>query len=349
LTATQLLDQLTTAVLSLDADLHITYLNQAAESLFSISQRKARGLHCDQLLGLSASLLHLFEESLATGKAYSDRQANLHRPGHEPLLIDCVISPLTSEQQLTQGLVIEINTVDRQLRIAREESIISQQEQTRRLLMGLAHEIKNPLGGVRGAAQLLERALPDASLKDYTNVIIREADRLQQLLNRLLGPATPPNIQALNIHEVLEHVRKIVSAQADDTVVIDTDYDPSIPEIRCDWNHLTQVFLNIAINALYAVGINGNIVIRSRVVSSVTIGATCHRLVIAAQIIDDGPGIKTNMLEQIFYPLVTGRADGTGLGLSIAQQIIHQYGGLIECKSEPRQTVFTVYFPLEDE
>lgn len=344
---TQILDQLTTAVLSLDMELNIVYLNQAAESLFAISQRKAVGLHCSNLLGLPDTLIHRFRSALQLGQAYSDRQVTLKPPGRASLLIDCVISPLGLDQQSPQGLLIEASTVERHSRIAREESLLAQQENTRHLLMGLAHEIKNPLGGLRGAAQLLERELPAETLKDYTGIIIREADRLLELINRLLGPSNRPDIKRLNIHEVLEHVRKIVRAQADDRVVISTDYDPSIPEFDSDRNHLTQVFLNIAVNALNAVGNNGNIVFKTRIVGSLTIGIKRYRLVVAVEIIDDGHGIPPDMLELIFYPLVTGRPNGTGLGLSIAQQTINQLGGLIECSSKPGQTKFTVYVPLE--
>lgn len=337
-----------TAVLYLNSDMSINYMNQAAESLFSLSVRKAKGLHCDQLLGAPESLLQRFNESIATGQPFSDRQVALQVPGQDPVLVDCLISPVRSADKKESGLLIEVNTIDRKIRIAREESLLAQQEHTRNLLRGLAHEIKNPLGGLRGAAQLLERELPEESLKDYTKVIIREADRLQNLLDRLLGPSTRPDVQRINIHEVLEHVRKIIRAQAKSKGVVCTDYDPSIPEFSSDWNHLTQVFLNIAVNALHAIEDGGTIIFRSRIASSITIGTTHHRLVIKVQIIDDGIGIEAGMLEQIFYPLVTGRSNGTGLGLSIAQQTINQLGGLIECSSEPKRTVFTVYIPLEE-
>ena len=342
-----ILDQLATAVLCLDARLRVSYVNQAAESLFSISARKAIGLDGAQLPGLPDALYQRFIESLETGQPFSDRQVALQPLGREAELVDCLMSPLPDGAGGIT-LLVEISTVERSLRIAREETLIAQQEHTKSLMRGLAHEIKNPLGGLRGAAQLLESELPDPALKDYTTVIIREADRLQNLLDRILGPSNRPEVQQINVHSILEHVRKIIRAEASARVMVLTDYDPSIPEFDSDWNHLTQVFLNIAINALHAVNEGGTICFRTRVISNITLGAVRYRLAIAAQIIDDGPGVAPDMLEQIFYPMVTSRSNGSGLGLSIAQQTINQMGGLIECSSEPGKTVFTVYIPLEE-
>lgn len=341
-----LLDQLATAVVCLDGNLHINFLNHAAESLFSLSARKAAGEHCGELVGLPDSLIERFKQTLETGHAYNDRQVPLTPKGKDPLLIDCLISPSRASDTTTE-LLIEVTPVDRQMKIAREEALISQQEHSRSLLRGLAHEIRNPLGGLRGAAQLLDRELNDDELKDYTSVIIREADRLQQLIDRMLGPGSKPDMELLNIHETLEHVRKIIRAEGISNISLVTDYDPSIPEFKSDWDRLTQVFLNIAVNALAAVGESGKITFRSRVENNFTIGTVRHRLVIAAQIADTGPGIDPDMLEQIFYPMVTGREGGTGLGLSIAQQTINQLGGLVECNSKPGDTVFTVYIPME--
>ena len=341
-----LLDQLATAVVCLDGDLRINFLNHAAENLFAISARKAAGEHCKELAGLPDSLIDRFNHTLQTGHAFNDRQVPLAPKGRDPLLIDCLISPSRAENSTTQ-LLIEVTEVDRQMKIAREEALISQQEHSRSLLRGLAHEIRNPLGGLRGAAQLLDHELDDEELKDYTTVIIREADRLQELINRMLGPGSTPKLELLNVHEILEHVRKIIRAEGVDDVTLKTDYDPSIPEFNSDWDRLTQVFLNIALNALHAVREGGNITFRSRVDNNFTIGSTRHKLVIAAQVIDTGAGIEPEMLEQIFYPMVTGRPSGMGLGLSIAQQTINQLGGLIECSSKPGETVFTVYIPME--
>ena len=341
-----LLDQLATAIVCLDSSLNVSFLNQSAESLFSISARKAVGEHCRGLHGVPESLISRLAESLETGQPFSDRQVTLDDGNDGSIQVDCLISPVRGLVE-GRGLLMEVQAVDRQLRIAREEALFAQQEHSRSLLRGLAHEIKNPLGGLRGAAQLLERELPNEDLRDYTSIIIKEADRLQQLLDRMLGPGSLPQLSELNIHEPLEHVRKILIADAGNNVSVISDYDPSIPDFKSDWNRLIQVFLNIGVNALAAVGKAGNIRFKTRIVNNQTIGLHRHRLVIAAQIIDDGPGISDDMIDQIFYPMVTGRSGGTGLGLSIAQQTINQLGGLIECNSKPQNTVFTVYIPLE--
>ena len=226
---------------------------------------------------------------------------------------------------------------------------MSQQQNTRSLLRGLAHEIKNPLGGIRGAAQLLGQELEDKSLSEYTDIIIRESDRLRHLIDRMLGPANQLELKSLNIHAVLEHVRKIVSVEAASGITMNIDYDPSIPELISDNDRLVQIFLNIAGNAIQAVGADGTVTFKTRVMSNLTLGAARHKLAVCVEIIDNGKGISDELKDQIFYPLVTGRDDGTGLGLSIAQTTVNQLGGLIECRSEPQKTVFSVYLPMQTE
>jgi two-component system nitrogen regulation sensor histidine kinase GlnL len=243
-------------------------------------------------------------------------------------------------------LMVELNRLDRLLRISRDESLLAQQKATRELLRGLAHEVKNPLGGLRGAAQLLEKELHDESLKDYTRVIIEEADRLQTLVNRILGPNSMPRKQSTNIHEVLERVRSLMLAEKHNNLTIVRDYDPSIPNLMVDPDQLIQAVLNIVRNACQALDGNGQIILRTRVLRKFTIGNQNHRLVACISIIDNGPGIPPELKEQIFFPMITGRAEGTGLGLSIAQSLIHQHHGLIEHDSEPGKTVFSIILPL---
>lgn len=341
-----LLDQLSTAVVLLDDGLHIVYLNAAAEQLFSSSMQRVLGKRLIQVVNVSDALLVRLRQAVETAQPFTDRQAVIEPHGHKPKVVDCSITPHVTENN-QRGLLIEIDAMDRSLRIAREEAILAQQEHARSLLRGLAHEIKNPLGGIRGAAQLLERQLNDPDLQDYTNIIIQEADRLHLLIDRMLGPVTRPKKDPINIHEVLEHVRKITRVGASPNINITFDYDPSIPEFNNDRDRLVQVLLNIAGNAINALGDSGNIVFRSRVISSFTIGATRHPLVAAIEICDDGPGVPEALFDQIFYPMVSGTDIGTGLGLSIAQSIMNQLGGLIECRSEPGDTVFTVLTPLE--
>lgn len=341
-----LLDQLSTAVALLDDSLRIVYLNAAAEQLLGSSMQRVLGKRLIQVVNLSDALLTRLRQAIESGQPFTDRQAIIEPHGHEAKVVDCSITPhLTENNQ--RGLLIEIASMDRPLRIARDEAILAQQEHARSLLRGLAHEVKNPLGGLRGAAQLLEKQLSDPELHDYTNIIIQEADRLHLLIDRMLGPVTRPKKDPVNIHEVLEHVRKISRVGAPPGINITFDYDPSIPEFKSDRDRLIQVLLNIAGNAINALGDSGNIVFRSRVVSSFTIGSERHPLVASIEIRDDGPGVPKTLLDQIFYPMVSGTDVGTGLGLSIAQSIMNQLGGLVECRSEPGDTVFTVLTPLE--
>ena len=230
---------------------------------------------------------------------------------------------------------------------------MAQHQAARAVVRGLAHEIKNPLGGLRGAAQLLERELSDESLKEYTRVIIGEADRLRNLVNRMLGPNTLPQKALINIHHVLERVRSVVLADtpvgalnAAPGVRIIRDYDPSIPDFQADRDQLIQAVLNIVRNAVQAVGDTGDITLRTRIQRQATISQQRYKLAVRIDIVDNGPGIPTDMLENIFYPLVTGRPEGTGLGLSIAQSLINQHQGLIECTSRSGQTIFTLLLPL---
>ncbi len=345
----RIMENLTTAVVVLDAELRIIWFNPAAEMLFELSARRVNGMPFVRLIPEAPVLAEGLRSALDNAHPYTERELRLNLSfGHE-VTVDVTVVPLL-ERGATEGreLLVELAQVDRQLRISREEHLLAQHQATRALVRGLAHEIKNPLGGVRGAAQLLERELDDDGLKEYTRVIIGEADRLQNLLNRMLGPNALPQMRALNVHEVLEHVRSLVAAEAVGAVRLVTDYDPSIPELEADSELLIQAVLNIVRNAMQALGeAGGEIKLRSRTLRQFTISHKRHKLVARIDIIDNGPGIPPALMENIFFPMVTGRADGTGLGLSIAQSLINQHGGLIECSSQPGQTVFSILLPIE--
>ena len=333
------------------SDLCLEYINPAGEMLFAVSAQRITGLSASILLPADSHLLEAIEKGLASGDPFTEHEVQITLPGRREATMDCTITPLTLAPG-DMSLLIELQQLDRQLRISREGQQQAQQETMRSLVRGLAHEIKNPLGGLRGAAQLLERELPSPELKEYTNIIIGEADRLRNLVNRLLGPSTLPHKKPLNIHQVLEHVRQLINVENRDDITIISDYDPSIPEILGDRDQLIQAILNIVGNAVQAVGVKtinpeGKITLRTRARRQFTIGQTCHRLVCQVEVIDNGPGIPEDMMEKIFYPMVTGRADGTGLGLSIAQSLINQHGGLIQCKSHPGLTRFNLLLPLE--
>ena len=250
----------------------------------------------------------------------------------------------------TNHLIIELQPLNRLLRINRDDHSLYSQETSRKLVLGLAHEIKNPLGGLRGAAQLLERELKDDALTEYTRIIIDEADRLTDLVDRMLGPNRHPQIAQVNVHSVLEHVILLVDAELPGFIEFERDYDPSLPSIRADEAQIIQAFLNIIRNAGQALEKTNNprIVVKTRVVRQFTIGAIRHRMISQIDIFDNGPGIPADMLDRIFFPMISGRADGTGLGLAITQTIVGQHQGLLECRSKPGETCFSVFLPLAE-
>lgn len=340
-----LLEGLTTAVVCLDAELRVSSLNAACEALFGISRRIVQGQPLP--IGLPHFAAHeaRLRQALDAGSGFIEREMQLSRGGEEPVTVDCTVTPLLLGKK--PGLLVEMAPLDRHLRITRDELASAHFDASRELIRGLAHEIKNPLGGIRGAAQLLEREFPDSQHREYTRVIIREADRLQNLVDRLLGPSRPLQRKPLNVHEAIEHVRKLIEAEASPAVRVLRDYDPSIPELVADREQLVQAFLNIARNAMQAIGGAGQIVFRSRARRQVNIGGQLHKLVALVEVEDSGPGVAPDMLEKIFFPMVTTRAGGSGLGLPIAQYLVHSHGGAIECRSRPGCTVFSVALPLE--
>ncbi len=337
-------DNLSSAICLFDGGLRVRYINPAGESLFGISARRLEGISAEQLLD-SPRLAGLLATVLESGHPFTERECRMNVAAERGITVDLTATPLR-EPSRPPELLLEMTRVDHQLRIAREENLIAQQQATREVVRGLAHEIKNPLGGLRGAAQLLEGELADSALREYTGVIIHEADRLQNLLNRMLGPNTLPQKRLINIHQVLERVRTLVQAEAPERVRLLWDYDPSLPELNADLDQLIQVVLNIVRNAVQALPGEGEIILRSRALRRYTVGHLCHKLVLCIDIIDNGPGIPEQMQQKIFYPLVTGRAEGTGLGLSIAQSLVNQHGGLIECHSRPGRTRFSIFLPV---
>ena len=342
----RILENLSYAVMMFDADLKLDYINPAGEMLFAVSAKRLIGQKSETLFHADSQLLEAISKGVDSGHSFTEHEVIITLPGQREVTVDYTITPLA--QQLGQsGLLVEIQQMDRQIRITREEHQLSQQQTFRTLVRGLAHEIKNPLGGLRGAAQLLERELPSDDLKEFTNIIIGEADRLQNLVDRILGPNTLPKKESLNIHQVLEHIRQLVSVGISNDIHIITDYDPSIPDLIADRDQLIQAILNIVSNAVQAIGSKGEITLSTRSVRLFTIGHVQHKLVCRVDIVDNGPGIPDDMLENIFLPMVTGHAEGTGLGLSIAQSLINQHGGLIQCESQPGRTKFSLFLPFE--
>ncbi|BAN68018.1 nitrogen regulation protein NR(II) [endosymbiont of unidentified scaly snail isolate Monju] len=342
---TRILDNLVTGVLVFDSEGRVLYLNQMAEAMLGLSARHVIGQRPEPHICCDGQPLIDLVGSAREGEVIGKRGATLVRADRELITVDCTITHAPEEPPRT---IVELQQVDRQLRIRRENQLITQQAATRDLLRGLAHEIKNPLGGLRGAAQLLAAELPEPGLEEYTRIIIEEADRLKSLVDALLGPNRRPEYRPVNIHQVLERVRSLVLAEAGDReLVIERDYDPSIPELIGDADQLIQAVLNIVRNAVQALqGVERpRIRLKTRIARNFTIGAVRHRLVARVEIRDNGPGIPEAIADTLFLPMVTS-GSGTGLGLSIAQSLITQHRGLVECSSRPGETVFTLLLPL---
>ena len=311
-----ILDNISTGIIALDARLAVTAMTAAAEALLQLSEARSLGQHASQLLAQPEDWLASLEQARDEVTPIVRRGMNLHLHSGQLIQVDLVITPLMGDPDL-EGLLLELQPVDRLLRISRDESLLHAQTTTQQVIRGLAHEIKNPLGGVRGAAQLLARELPDDSLAEYTNIIIREADRLRDLVDRLLGPDRQPSMEPVNIHEILEHVRNLVCVEAGRQQIVHRDYDPSLPDITGDRAQLIQALLNITRNALQAAPDidQCSIELRTRSQRQFTIGTQRHRLVCRVDIVDNGPGIPEDRQQAIFVPMVTSRAEGTGLGL----------------------------------
>ncbi|MCZ6830886.1 MAG: nitrogen regulation protein NR(II) [Gammaproteobacteria bacterium] len=344
----QLLDNLNTALLLVDRELRVSFINASAQALLELSETRSVGVCIQQLFPHQSDLMAELEAALRDSSPYTSRGFCLTLASGRELRVDLIVTPFQDVADESTALILELQAVDRIMRISREAGLISSQEISQALIRGLAHEIKNPLGGLRGAAQLLARELSDPALEEYTGIIISESDRLRDLVDRMLGPKRQLKPAAVNIHEVLEHVRSLLQAESAE-IELRRDYDPSVPEVMADRSQLIQAILNIVRNAMHATSENEGariIELRSRIQRNFTIGTHRHRLVCRVDIRDNGAGIPEELLQSIFIPMVSGRADGTGLGLSISQSIINQHRGIIECRSESGRTVFTLYLPL---
>lgn len=348
---TTLTDHLSTAIVKLDRNFIIEYLNPAAEMLLAVSRRRVYGHSIENIFFEDENSIAALHGAIESGHAFTKREARLLLPNDKSLQVDYTVTPLIGNNNNVEHLVIEFYPRGRMQRISQEDELLVTHKTSKELIRGLAHEIKNPLGGIRGAAQLISRSFKDEELKDYTQVIVEESDRLRDLVDQLLGPRQLPKNESLNIHRVTERVNQLVEVEAQGRIRIKRDYDPSIPEITGDNAQLIQAMLNIMRNAMQALlqdegNDDKNIRIITRTLRQFTIGSSHHRLVCKISIIDNGPGIPAHLLKTLFYPMVSGRPEGTGLGLSIAQSIINQHNGLIECSSEPNQTQFNILLPI---
>ena len=329
----RILDNLALAVFLLDEDLYVQYLNPAAEEIVCTGVCHALNrLLTDFIQDTDGELIQHIKDSIERGHPITQREVCIKRIGGSDITIDCSITPMLTKDKGTICM-LEISQVDRMVKISREEILLSEMQATQNMLRGLAHEIKNPLGGLRGAAQLLAGELSDVTLREYTDVIISEADRLHKLVDRMFGPNIMPEKKQLNIHHVLEHVRYLALAETPIGIVFKVDYDPSIPDIYADRDLLVQAILNVVRNAVHSVIVNvnnenateesGRVNLKTRILRQYTLGDVMHRLVVEISIKDNGPGIKEGLKPQIFFPMVSGNEDGTGLGLPISQNLVN--------------------------
>jgi two-component system nitrogen regulation sensor histidine kinase GlnL len=342
-----LLDALSTGIVVLDAQLCVIYANVAAQTLLAMSFKQARGRPFNDLLLEKNGLIATLKRARDQGDTFAERELPVRPVGadRELRMLDVTVTPLEGQMTGTH-LLLEFSDTTQRARIARENDLRERLSSSRMMIRQLAHEIKNPLGGLRGAAQLLER--DDPVLREYTGVIIGEADRLTALVDSMGGPVRAPHKALLNIHEVCEHVYQLLRSEARAGVLIERDYDPSLPDAMLDRHQLIQALLNVARNALQAVGDRGRITVRTRVLSNVSIGEKRCRLGARVEIEDNGPGVPDEIRTTLFYPLVTARPNGTGLGLAVAQEILTRHGGSIEFTSTPGKTVFSLILPFDE-
>jgi len=346
---TELLDTLSTGIVVLDGQLCPIYANVSAQDFMAVSLKQARGRPFADLFFDPRQLLAVLRRSLDRLETCTQHEISLKAMGspaqREPHVIDLIVTPLEGQVTGTH-LLVELADATQRQRISRDSDILTGMDGSRLMIRQLAHEVKNPLGGLRGAAQLLDKELADPALREYTAIIITEADRLTALVDSMAGSNGPPTKTQLNVHEMCEHVVRLISAEAPEDVQVDRDYDPSLPPIKLDRNQIIQAMLNLGRNAIQAIGQSGRLILRTRALTSVSIGTRRYRLVASIQFEDTGPGVPEHLRDTLFYPLVTGRAEGTGLGLAVAQDLVSRHDGLIEFTSRPGQTLFTILLPF---
>lgn len=328
-----------------DTSARIGFMNTAAERLLVQSRQQAAGRRIDELGPGLEDLKALVERAVETAVPFG-QTLTLHLPHAERpmLMVSCRVSPWPATPD---WLVVELHDESSWRQLDREQALLAQHDASRRIIRQLAHELRNPLGGLRGAAQLLERQLVDRELCEYTEVIIAEADRLVALTDSLLGPITVPRASAVNLHEPTERVRLLMESETSPGISWQLDYDPSLPLVQVDIDQIVQALLNLVRNAVQAVGDEGTITLRSRALTGHVVGDQRHRIVASIEVEDDGPGVPPEIADTLFYPLVSGREGGSGVGLALAQDLVTRNGGLVEFESEPGRTVFSMRFPLD--
>ncbi len=342
------LDLLGTAIVLVDQDKNVHYTNPSAENLFEASSKSFVGHNISEIFQddvLDAAI----EYAQTNHSSYTENDLRIGAFGRTKLQLSCTANPVELDGwvQGWRGLLLEFRHIEQQMKIAREERLLDQSQANRELIRNLAHEIKNPLGGIRGAAQLLERELERPSLHEYTQVIMKEADRLQLLMDRLLTPHRLPQPAPLNIHEVLERVRSVILAEYPQDITVVRDYDTSLPQLTGDKEQLIQAVLNVVRNAAQAMHGKGQITLRTRIARQATLARRRFKQAVQVQIGDNGPGIPDEIRDKVFYPLVSGREGGSGLGLTLVQNFVTQHQGTVTFDTQPGGTTFTLLLPIQ--
>jgi two-component system, NtrC family, nitrogen regulation sensor histidine kinase GlnL len=339
------LDLVPSAIVLLDASGNVTYINSAAEQVLAAPLKLHLGMQFSAMFAPNEALSALVSDGLAGLYGERSQEITLTRVSASTAVLYQALAGVIDAPHAC--LLIDLRPLDQRQRLDRESRLNDSAQANRELVRNLAHEIKNPLGGIRGAAQLLGLELTQSSQREYTQVIIKEADRLQNLVDRLLAPhRRARSLAPVNIHEVCERVRSLVLAEYPQHLRVQRDYDASLPEFQGDKEQLIQTVLNLVHNAAQALSGRGTIVLRTRVGRKVVLHHQIHKLALELHVCDDGPGIPEHLLDRIFFPLVSGREGGSGLGLSLAQTFVHQHGGTITCQTQPGLTDFTILLPL---
>lgn len=339
-----LLDSLKTAVLILNQELVIQYANNAAESMFELSKNQLHNQPLLQFLVNDDLKTERLRHAIEHHESYTEGELQLIFSTGRHSVVDAIISPF--DRCDTPALLLELIPIDHQRKLYLDNQHWAHHKAAKELIRGLAHEIKNPLGGIRGAAQLLGKELHDEELKEYTTLIVEQSDRLRNLVDRLLGPNAVPKFRMQNVHRIIEQIRTLISLECGDGVSVERDYDPSIPDMLLDEDMLQQAVLNIARNALQALEGRGNISFVTRIQRQQMIHGTRYPLCVEIKIVDDGPGIAEEIRDTLFYPMISTKSDGSGLGLSIAQSLVEHHQGKIEVESWPGHTVFSILLPI---
>ena len=344
------MESLVTAVIICDKDLIINYINPSTETLFEVSAKQAVNNNISIFFEDTNNFFKKILQKVEQQKnSYKEHEYFLQTHQNKTICVSLTVTTLIDSNE---EFIIELIPMDQQLKVAREERMFIQQQANSELLRNLAHEVRNPLGGLRGSAQLLEQELDEDSLKEYTQIIINEADRLQSLMNRMLTPHQMPVYKKTNIHEILERVRSLVLSEFSSDITFIRDYDVSLPEFIVDREKLIQAILNIARNGAQAMKLNNQdnmqLSFITRAERQIVFRKKKHATAIRIDIIDNGPGIKNELIDKIFFPLVTAKENGSGLGLSLAQNLISLHQGMIDCHSVPGKTIFSIILPIEN-